>query len=104
MTLRQAFAQSVNSAAVRLAMTVGLDKVVAAARELGLDAPLTQVPSLALGSNEVSLLDLTGTLAAVRLVGLGSSPGESPLLVLTVAHCDLLVPPPNKASCHNGKR
>ena len=39
MTLRQAFAQSVNSAAVRLAMTVGLDKVVAAARELGLDAP-----------------------------------------------------------------
>ena len=66
MTLRQAFAQSVNSAAVRLAMTVGLDKVVAAARELGLDAPLTQVPSLALGSNEVSLLDLTGTLAAVR--------------------------------------
>jgi membrane peptidoglycan carboxypeptidase len=66
MTLRQAFAQSVNSAAVRLAMTVGLDKVVAAARELGLDAPLAQVPSLALGSNEVSLLDLTGTLAAVR--------------------------------------
>ena len=66
MTLRQAFAQSVNSAAVRLAMGVGLDKVVTAARELGLDAPLTQVPSLALGSNEVSLLDLTGTLAAVR--------------------------------------
>jgi penicillin-binding protein 1A len=66
MPLRQAFAQSVNTAAVRLAMAVGLDKVVAAARELGLDAPLTQVPSLALGSHEVSLLDLTGTLAAIR--------------------------------------
>jgi penicillin-binding protein 1A len=66
MTLTQAFAQSVNTAAVRLAMTVGLDKVVEAARELGLDAPLTRVPSMALGSNEVSLLDLTGTLAAIR--------------------------------------
>jgi membrane peptidoglycan carboxypeptidase len=66
MTLTQAFAQSVNTAAVRLAMTVGLDKVVEAARELGLDAPLREVPSLALGTNEVSLLDLTGTLAAIR--------------------------------------
>jgi membrane peptidoglycan carboxypeptidase len=66
MTLTQAFAQSVNTAAVRLAMTVGLDKVVAAARDLGLHAPLKQVPSMALGASEVSLLDLAGTLAAVR--------------------------------------
>ena len=47
-------------------MTVGLDKVVAAASELGLDAPLVQVPSMALGANEVSLLDLTGAFASVR--------------------------------------
>jgi len=66
LTLSQAFAHSVNSAAIRLGMTVGLDKVVAAARELGLDAPLAKVPSMALGTNEVSLLDLTGAFASVR--------------------------------------
>jgi membrane peptidoglycan carboxypeptidase len=66
MTLSQAFAQSVNSAAVRLAMTLGLDKVVDAARELGLRAPLVRVPSMALGSNEVSLIDLTGAFASVQ--------------------------------------
>jgi len=65
MGLSQAFALSVNTAAVRLGMTVGLDKVAAAAAELGLDAPLTRVPSMALGTSEVSLLDLTGAFASV---------------------------------------
>ncbi len=55
-----------NSAAVRLAMTVGLDNVVAADRDLGLDAPLTKVPSMTLGTNEVNLLDLTGAFASIR--------------------------------------
>jgi 1A family penicillin-binding protein len=66
MTMSQAFAQSVNSAAIRLSQTVGLDEVVAAARALGLNAPLKKVPSMALGTNEVSLLDLTGAFASVR--------------------------------------
>jgi penicillin-binding protein 1A len=65
MTLAQAFSQSVNTAAARLAMTVGLDNVVAAARELGLRAPLSKTPSMALGANEVSLLDITGAFASV---------------------------------------
>jgi penicillin-binding protein 1A len=60
MSLSQAFAQSVNTAAARLAMTI------VAARELGLDAPLKEVPSMALGTNEVSLLDLTGAFASIR--------------------------------------
>jgi len=64
--LSEAFAHSVNSAAVRLAMTVGLNKVTAAARELGLIAPLKEVPSMALGSNEVTLLDLTGAFGSIR--------------------------------------
>jgi 1A family penicillin-binding protein len=66
MTLSQAFAHSVNTAAVRLAMTVGLDEVINAARTLGLDAPLSGAPSMVLGANEVNLLDLTGCFAAVR--------------------------------------
>jgi penicillin-binding protein 1A len=66
MPLSRAFAQSVNSAAIRLSETVGLDEVVTAARELGLDAPLAKVPSMALGTNEVNLLDLTSAFASVR--------------------------------------
>src|SRR5262245_60410508 len=67
MRLEQAFAQSVNTAAVRLATNVGLDKVVAAARDLGIDAPLSPVPSLALGTSELTLVDLTGAFASVRM-------------------------------------
>jgi penicillin-binding protein 1A len=66
MNLSHAFAQSVNTAAARLAMTVGLKEVVVAARELGLDASLKEVPSMVLGSNEVTLLDLTGAFASIR--------------------------------------
>jgi penicillin-binding protein 1A len=66
LTLADAFANSVNTAAVRLAMDVGLDNVIAAARDLGIDAPLAPMPSLALGAVGVSLLDLTGAFASVR--------------------------------------
>jgi len=65
-TLVDAFARSINTAAVRLAMDVGLDEVIRAARDLGIDAQLPKVPSLALGAVEVSLLDLTGAFASVR--------------------------------------
>jgi len=64
-TLADAFARSINTAAVRLALQVGLDKVITAARDLGIDTPLPKVPSLALGSSEVSLLNLTAAYAAV---------------------------------------
>jgi penicillin-binding protein 1A len=63
-TLRQALVQSVNTVAVRLMMDVGPDKVVALATKLGIDAPLRAEPSLALGTSEVSLLDLTGAYGA----------------------------------------
>jgi membrane peptidoglycan carboxypeptidase len=66
MTMEQAFAQSVNTAAVRLATDVGLDKVIAAARDLGIDAPLPRVPSLALGTAEMTLVDLAGAFASIR--------------------------------------
>jgi membrane peptidoglycan carboxypeptidase len=69
----EAFARSLNTAAVRLAQDVGIDEVIRAARDLGLDAPLARTPSLALGTSEVSLLDLTGAFASVRA---GTTPVE----------------------------
>jgi penicillin-binding protein 1A len=65
-TLAAAFAHSYNAAAVRLSQQVGIPAVIAAARDLGLQAQLANHPSLALGSSEVSLLDLTSAYAAVR--------------------------------------
>jgi membrane peptidoglycan carboxypeptidase len=64
-TLADAFANSINTATVNLALKVGLDEVVSAARELGIDAPMKTVPSLALGAKEVSLLDLTAAYAGI---------------------------------------
>jgi penicillin-binding protein 1A len=65
-TLAAAFAHSYNAAAVRLSQQVGIPAVIAAAHDLGLHAQLANHPSLALGSSEVTLLDLTGAYAAVR--------------------------------------
>ena len=65
-TLADAFANSLNDATVRLSQQIGIGQVIAAARDLGLHARLQNVPSLALGTSEVSLLDLTSAYAAVR--------------------------------------
>jgi penicillin-binding protein 1A len=59
-TLRSALARSVNTVAVRLALKVGLARVMAVAKRLGIKSPLTRDASLALGTSEVSLLELTG--------------------------------------------
>jgi 1A family penicillin-binding protein len=65
-TLADAFANSLNDAAVRLAQQVGIRQVIAAARDLGLHAKLQNNASLALGTSEVTLLDITSAYAAVR--------------------------------------
>ncbi|MDB5689147.1 MAG: penicillin-binding protein [Sphingomonas bacterium] len=64
-TLREAFARSSNVAAVRLAERVGRDKVVRAARDLGVQSPLRQNASMALGTSGMTLLELTSAYAAV---------------------------------------
>jgi penicillin-binding protein 1A len=63
--LRTAFAQSLNSAAVRVQEAVGRDRVIALAKAMGIASPLQPHPSLALGSAEVTLLELSAAYAAV---------------------------------------
>jgi len=58
-TLREGLAQSMNAAAARLHMTVGPHKTAAAARRLGIRSTLREEASLALGTSEVTLLELT---------------------------------------------
>lgn len=64
-SVRQAFAQSSNVAAVRLAQSVGAHAVVQSARELGITSELGTDGSLALGSYETTLLELTAAYAAI---------------------------------------
>ncbi|MPZ41214.1 MAG: penicillin-binding protein [Rhizobiales bacterium] len=64
-SLRDAFASSINTVAVRLSESVGRNHVIAAARDLGITTPLDATPSLALGAWEVNLLELTSAYAAV---------------------------------------
>ena len=63
--LRDAFAQSSNVAAVRVAEQVGRQAVVDAARELGITSAIAAGPSLALGTSGMSLLELTAAYAAI---------------------------------------
>jgi penicillin-binding protein 1A len=59
-TLRDALAQSMNAAAARLNMKVGPRKTAAVARRLGIGSTLRADASLALGTSEVTLVELTG--------------------------------------------
>jgi penicillin-binding protein 1A len=73
-SLRDAFAHSINSVAVQVSQRAGMQNVVAAAHRLGIADDLQPVPSLALGTAEVSLIELTGAYDAVANGGLGVLP------------------------------
>ena len=64
-TLTQAFSSSINSVAVKLSEAVGRDAVIGTARDLGITSPMAPNASLALGTSEVSLLEMTAAYAAI---------------------------------------
>ena len=70
-SLRDAFARSINTVAVRISESVGRDRVVAAARRLGITAKLRGDASLALGASETSLIELTQAYATLANQGAG---------------------------------
>jgi len=64
LTLADALAHSVNTITVNLAQEVGVPNIVAAAQRVGITSPLQPNASLALGTNEVTPLELTSAYAA----------------------------------------
>jgi penicillin-binding protein 1A len=74
MSLADAFAQSVNTVAVQVEMRAGIPRVIAAAHRLGISAELNNDASLALGTSEVTLLELTSAYAAFANGGIGIWP------------------------------
>lgn len=63
MTLKEALAKSINTVAVQLADQVTPEAVVQTAKRMGINSPLGANPSIALGTSEVTLLELTGAYA-----------------------------------------
>ncbi len=65
MTLKQAFAQSINSIAVKVGNEVGIHDIAQTARDMGIHSPLEEVPALSLGASDVTLLDLVNAYSTV---------------------------------------
>ena len=74
MSLKESLVRSVNTIAVKISERVGREKVIKTARRLGIMAPLTTSPSLALGTFGVSLIELTGAYSVLANGGKGIWP------------------------------
>jgi penicillin-binding protein 1A len=86
-TARTAFAHSINTVAADLGNSVGIPNVIATARSLGVKSDLPNVPSLALGTAGVTLLEMT------RAYATATSDVDSidPFLVRSIkGHSDML--------------
>ena len=57
-TLKQAFAMSINSVAAKLGQEVGIPQIAKTAHDMGIKSKLDPTPALALGSSDVNLLEL----------------------------------------------
>ncbi|KQT19545.1 penicillin-binding protein [Methylobacterium sp. Leaf399] len=73
-SLREALALSLNTVAVRLGQEVGPKAVVQTAQRLGIASPLQANGSIALGTSEVTPLELVGAYAAFANGGTGVIP------------------------------
>ena len=67
--LKAAFAKSINSVAVRLGQEMGIKRIIETARKMGIKSPLDDAPSLALGSSDVNLLELTDAYCTIAADG-----------------------------------
>ena len=72
--MRVAFAYSVNTVAVRLAQELGTRSVADMAQRFGVTSRINTNPSMALGSSEVRLIDMTRAYAAVARGGVSVTP------------------------------
>ena len=84
MPLKAAFAQSINSVAVKIGQEVGIRNIVNTAHNMGIKSPLEPTPSLALGSSDVNLLELVNSYCTVANDG----KAHEPVLVVRILDRD----------------
>jgi penicillin-binding protein 1A len=68
-TVRRALAKSINTVAIQLCYDVGPEAVATLATKMGIGSPLPREMSIALGSGEVTPLELTNALATLAAAG-----------------------------------
>lgn len=68
-TLLDAFAKSYNSVAVKTSERVGRHRVMSMAKRLGVTSPIVEEPSVALGTSEMSLSELSAAYATIAQGG-----------------------------------
>lgn len=73
-TLRDGFAKSINTVAVRLSILLGLTRITNTAKELGITSSVPNNLSIALGSGEMTLLEMTGAFATIAHGGVRTTP------------------------------
>ncbi len=88
-TIRKTIEDSVNTATTRLAHDVGFEEVVKAARLAGIVSPLLPVPSMALGSFEVTPVELA--YAYATLASGGSRFERFPLFSVNTVNGDAII-------------
>ena len=74
MPLKAAFAQSVNSVAVKLGQEMGINRIAATAHAMGIQSKLHETPSLALGASDVNLLELVNSYSTISRNGMYVAP------------------------------
>jgi penicillin-binding protein 1A len=84
MSLRWAMGRSVNSITAQVTEKVGWDKVVEYAHKVGIESPLKAVPSVSLGSNDVSVYEMVRSYATF----LNRGEKLDPLLVTKITDQD----------------
>ena len=73
-SIEKALSGSVNTIAVKVLEDVGINAVIAQARKMGITSDLPEVPSLALGTAELSMLELIGAYTSFANEGRVSKP------------------------------
>ena len=74
MSLRTAFAYSVNTIAAQLGAEVGTGAIADMARRFGITTPINTNPSMVLGTSDVRLIDMTRAFASVGGNGIAIAP------------------------------
>ncbi|WP_034157708.1 transglycosylase domain-containing protein [Sphingomonas sp. ERG5] len=74
MTLRTAFAYSVNTIAAKLGLEVGFSTIADMARRFGITTPVDTHPAMVLGTSDVRLIDMTRAFASVANKGVAVAP------------------------------
>ena len=72
--LKSAFAKSINSVAVRLGQEMGIKRIIETAHKMGIQSPLDDEPSLALGSSDVNLLEMACAYSTIANNGMHHDP------------------------------